>query len=342
MSTSDLLLWTRSHDTRKYAIAVLSVTTALILLVTGVASGSCSRFTVFLRRDAQCMVWWIQTGITWRQSSLRSLSTTTSCPPSTHWQRNPGRSRVFSLAVSALVVGTLSAAQRSAAESLGPARDDLIGTVQELQTANQALQTRASTQARRRQTAAQRGIPGGSADAQPHGQLGIETCHWRDHVLFRGMLPPGGLDPQVGQLRYETFFQRVHPDDQPRLSEAVEASGRKNADFELDYRIIHPSGEIRDIHVLGHPVLNPSGGPVEYVGTVMDVTERRRAEEAREIASDAGRSRTGKPGDHYGRADGLPGTRSQSTDCRALTNANTCLLWLARDTPDSKKRVRPP
>ena len=31
MSTSDLFLWTRSHDTRKYAIAVLSVTTALIL-----------------------------------------------------------------------------------------------------------------------------------------------------------------------------------------------------------------------------------------------------------------------------------------------------------------------
>jgi PAS domain S-box-containing protein len=75
-------------------------------------------------------------------------------------------------------------------------------------------------------------------------------------------------------------LQRIHPDDQARTREIVEKARREKTEYELDYRLIHPSGEIRDIHVIGHPVLNPSGDLVEFVGTVMDVTERKRAEGA--------------------------------------------------------------
>jgi signal transduction histidine kinase len=41
---------------------------------------------------------------------------------------------------------------------------------------------------------------------------------------------------------------------------------------------VHPDGPVRDIHVLGHPVLSASGHLVEFVGTVIDVTEQKRAE----------------------------------------------------------------
>ena len=91
-----------------------------------------------------------------------------------------------------------------------------------------------------------------------------------------------GFDPQGGQPRFETFFKRIHPDDQPRIAQALERATRERAEFELDDRIILPGGEIRDIHVVGHPVLGPSGELLEFVGTVMDVTERKRAEEERE------------------------------------------------------------
>jgi len=87
-----------------------------------------------------------------------------------------------------------------------------------------------------------------------------------------------GFDPRDGQPRYETFLQRVHPDDQAMLSEGVEKAGRDQTEFALDYRFVRPNGEIRDIHVVGHPALSPSGDPVEFVGTVMDVTERKQAE----------------------------------------------------------------
>src|SRR5712692_6866798 len=90
-----------------------------------------------------------------------------------------------------------------------------------------------------------------------------------------------GFDPHGGQPRFETFFQRIHPDDQRRLEQVERASGDKTG-FEFDYRIVHPGGEIREIHTVGHPVFSPSGDLVEYVGTVIDITERKRAEALRD------------------------------------------------------------
>src|SRR6266852_1854853 len=97
-----------------------------------------------------------------------------------------------------------------------------------------------------------------------------------------------GFDPHGGQPRFETFFQRIHPDDQRRLEQverAIERAKRASGDktgFEFDYRIVHPGGEIREIHTVGHPVFSPSGDLVEYVGTVIYISERKRAEALRD------------------------------------------------------------
>ena len=89
------------------------------------------------------------------------------------------------------------------------------------------------------------------------------------------------FDPQDGLPRFEDFFQRIHPDDQPGFRELIETAIREKAEWEANYRIVHPDGPVRDIHVLGHPVLSTSGHLVEFVGTVIDVTERKKAEEQR-------------------------------------------------------------
>ena len=87
------------------------------------------------------------------------------------------------------------------------------------------------------------------------------------------------FDPQDGLPRFEDFFQRIHPDDQPGFRELIETAIREKAEWEADYRIVHLDGHVRDIHVVAHPVLSTSGDLVEFVGTVIDVTERKRAEE---------------------------------------------------------------
>ena len=91
-----------------------------------------------------------------------------------------------------------------------------------------------------------------------------------------------GFDPRNELPRIETFFQRIHPDDQSRTMKQFENASREKTGFEFDYRIVHPGGEVREIHTVGHPVFSPSGDLVEFVGTVIDVTERKRAEALRE------------------------------------------------------------
>jgi PAS domain S-box-containing protein len=144
-----------------------------------------------------------------------------------------------------------------------------------------------------------------------------------------------GFDPCAGLPRFEAFFQRVHPEDQPRIAEQLERAKREGAEFQLNYRIVRPGSEIRDIHVVGHPVLSPSGDLVEFVGTVIDVTERKQAEEERErlrqVQADlAHLSRVTTMGEL---------TASLAHEIRqpisaALTNAKTCLRWLGCDDPD--------
>jgi PAS domain S-box-containing protein len=87
-----------------------------------------------------------------------------------------------------------------------------------------------------------------------------------------------GFDPAGPLPRFEEFFHRIHPDDQAATRERFEKAIRDKADFELDYRVVHPEKGIRDIHVVGHAVLDGSN-ILEFVGTVIDVTERKRAEE---------------------------------------------------------------
>ena len=79
--------------------------------------------------------------------------------------------------------------------------------------------------------------------------------------------------------RFEEFFQRIHPDDQPGFRELIQTAVREKTEWEADYRIVHLDGPVRDIHVVGHPVLSKSGHLVEFVGTVIDITERKRTEQ---------------------------------------------------------------
>jgi formate hydrogenlyase transcriptional activator len=88
-----------------------------------------------------------------------------------------------------------------------------------------------------------------------------------------------GFDPTGPLPRFEEFFRRIHPHDQAALREQFDNAIRDKANFELDYRIVHPEKGNRDIHAVGHAVLDGSGNLGEFVGTVIDVTERNRAEQ---------------------------------------------------------------
>src|SRR5882762_5955810 len=104
-----------------------------------------------------------------------------------------------------------------------------------------------------------------------------EKCiYWSDE-----MLRIFGLDPQRSNLPdREEFLRLVHPEDRDRFNERIDKAFREKADFAQDYRVVVTDGTVKHIHGIGHPVLDESGNIIEYVGTDVDVTERKRAEEA--------------------------------------------------------------
>jgi PAS domain S-box-containing protein len=91
-----------------------------------------------------------------------------------------------------------------------------------------------------------------------------------------------GFDPEGGIPSDEEFYQRIHPEDRDRVRREVFLEREEGSHFDLEFRIVLPDGEIKYVRSTGHPVRNLSGDLVEYVGTSIDVTERKRADEERE------------------------------------------------------------
>jgi formate hydrogenlyase transcriptional activator len=90
-----------------------------------------------------------------------------------------------------------------------------------------------------------------------------------------------GFEPQGDHPPpFDTIMQRIHPDDQARCRSTVENSIRDKVNLELDYRILHPDKRLRDIHCVGRVVLDRFDELVEIVGSVIDITESKVAEEA--------------------------------------------------------------
>jgi hypothetical protein len=71
----------------------------------------------------------------------------------------------------------------------------------------------------------------------------------------------------------------IHPSDSQAYRAAVTEAFRAKSDFVVDFRIVLPGGEIKHVHKIGHPVLDNAGAVVEWVGTIMDVSERKHAED---------------------------------------------------------------
>ena len=102
-----------------------------------------------------------------------------------------------------------------------------------------------------------------------------KLTYWSDET-FRLF----GLDPRRGRLpELEEIRQLIHPDERESVFEELQRVFRDKAEYIQDYRVVMPNGTVRHLHSIGHPVLDTAGELVEYFGTVIDVTERRRAEQ---------------------------------------------------------------
>ena len=96
-----------------------------------------------------------------------------------------------------------------------------------------------------------------------------------------------GFDPATTTAGVnETFLPRIHPEDRPRIEKGIKAAAIQKGAYGIDYRIVLPDGAIKHIHDVVYPVTGETGDVVERYGVIMDVTERRGAEEALQKSRD--------------------------------------------------------
>jgi len=88
-----------------------------------------------------------------------------------------------------------------------------------------------------------------------------------------------GFAPDVA-LTPESFYQTAHPEDRERLRQVVTQAMQSGEEFRVEYRILPPDGSLRWIVSRGRRPPNSLPGADALMGISMDITERKRAEEA--------------------------------------------------------------
>lgn len=89
-----------------------------------------------------------------------------------------------------------------------------------------------------------------------------------------------GHAPQAISVSHDTFLTALLPDDHDRVLAAMNNALLGNAPYDVECRIVRPTGEIRTIHCRGTIARDQSGHPIQMSGTVLDITERKRIDEA--------------------------------------------------------------
>jgi PAS domain S-box-containing protein len=89
-----------------------------------------------------------------------------------------------------------------------------------------------------------------------------------------------GLSPQPGPIDMAMVSQMIHPDDRERVFREADEAARSGVPAAAEHRVVRPDGEVRTVQGLGTVKRDAAGRACEMFGTVQDITDRKRAEEA--------------------------------------------------------------
>ena len=195
----------------------------------------------------------------------------------------------------------------------------MIEDITERKRAQQALQRSESYLAE-----AQRLTHTGSWAYNPEAEKSIYWSEETFRIFGRSSLPD-----------LQQFLRMVHPEDRESFYERLVKAFGEKAEIVQDYRTVLPDGTVKHIHQIAHPVLDEAGDLIEYVGTDVDVTDLKRAEEERERLRqlEAELARMNRV-TTMGELTASLAHEINQPIAATVTNASTSLRWLAHDPPN--------
>ena len=172
--------------------------------------------------------------------------------------------RIALFAMAALFVVGLIATQRNTAESLRRSRADLEDKVRDLEKLNAALKIGEAYLAEA-QRLSHTGSFGWNVSS---GEILWSEESYR---IFE-------YDPAT-RATIEIVLNRVHPDDVALVRQVISRATTHKEAFDFEHRLLMPDGSVKHLNVVAHPLIDEPG-ELQFVGAVMDITARKKSEEA--------------------------------------------------------------
>ena len=140
-----------------------------------------------------------------------------------------------------------------------------------------------------------------------------------------------GLDPATTQLSYRMFVELIHPDDRASVKDTIARAIREKEPVDVLFRAVLRDGTVKHLHSVGKP-FEASGDAVEYIGVMVDETERVRANAAMheaqtELARVAALTTMGELAASIAHEINQP-------LAAIVANGNAALRWLAHTSPN--------
>src|SRR5882762_8907171 len=87
-----------------------------------------------------------------------------------------------------------------------------------------------------------------------------------------------GFDPKKTEPSFQLFLGTVHPEDRSFIERSLDEAVREKRGFDMEFRIALADGTVKHVQGVGRPVVNESGEVDRYIGTTVDITERKRGQ----------------------------------------------------------------
>src|ERR1700728_1959798 len=144
-----------------------------------------------------------------------------------------------------------------------------------------------------------------------------------------------GFDPDEREPTWKEVVERIHPENRLRWMGEVERAIAEKADYDHEFRILLPNGNVKWIRTVGHPIVSGAGDLEGFVGSSTDITELKSAEQEhdklRQLEADLA---------HIDRVSTLGEMAASLAHeikqpiAAAITSANSCIEWLSHEPPN--------
>ncbi len=88
------------------------------------------------------------------------------------------------------------------------------------------------------------------------------------------------IDPVQFGASYDAFLNAIHPEDRDTVNRAYNTSLESRTPYEIDHRLLLRDGQVKYVHERCETFYDADGHPIRSVGTVQDITARKKAVEA--------------------------------------------------------------